>query len=253
MKKNILTILFSTILILCLSGCNSKKEGIVNDNKDNMVKKSYNLDEIKLDCNLSNILYINNRYILTQEDIYEYSDKKFAETDTNCKIIAENDSNYKYIGVDYGEPVFINEKNKVIKTENGIVGSPRKNNKNINDNYSASYFYQGDNFYVIDNKFYCTNDAICSDFEIPNNEKILYTADSSNIPIFIITDKNQYLLGTNKNDKCHDYVNIKCTYELIETNIFDDFLNDYKNNIVYFSGEYLVTKDNKIYKVNFSN
>ena len=42
MKKEILKILFCIILVFSLSGCNSKKEINSNDNKDNMVNKSYN-------------------------------------------------------------------------------------------------------------------------------------------------------------------------------------------------------------------
>ena len=245
MKNNFLTFMFWTILILCLTGCNLNKEIESNDNiEDN---KNYALEEINLDCNLQNVLYIDQKYIMTKEKIYEYSDKKFTDTDTNCRVIVDDATNYKHIGIDYGEPIFKTNENKIIKIEQGNISLPRRS---IDTNINASYFYQGDNFYIIDNNFYCINDAVCSDIQIPNSEKILYTIDSPESPIFIITEKNQYILDINQDDKCYNYVDSKCTYELIKTNIFDDLLNYYKDNISYFDGLYL-TKNNKIYKVIF--
>lgn len=66
---------------------------------------------------------------------------------------------------------------------------------------------------------------------------------------YIITNENVYEIGVDANDKCHIYEDVKCTYTLIKTNKLDDLLDNFKNNISYFDGKYLITKDNNIYRI----
>ena len=90
-------------------------------------------------------------------------------------------------------------------------------------------------YYVVEEKY-----------TIPLKEKVLFFSRDLK---YIITNENIYEIGVESNDKCHTFEDVKCTYTLIKTNKLDDLLEKFKNNISYFDVEYLVTKDNKIYKI----
>ncbi len=100
MKKIVITIL--TLLIL--TGCrNLKQIDNTETRKDNNFSTQYfKLEKINLDCNLNNITFINEKHIIANNILYEYSaNKKYEASNTKCKIIDNNASGYEYIGIIY--------------------------------------------------------------------------------------------------------------------------------------------------------
>ena len=253
MKKKIF--LFCLIALL-FTGCTKKEDIIISEQE-----KNYSLEQKKLDCNLTNITFVDNNYIFANNQIYKYSiNKKFSDSNSNCKIIVDDISNYKYIGVIYIPNVdkglnkfFYNNKIYSLYDEGLVELEDDLNNvywKNIIDPIKDNdIYYYNNGFYYTDKIINLSVGEDNQVIPIPENEKIIYANPYGR---YIFTDKKAYITGIDKNDKCNEYEDIKCTYTLIETNNFNDFLSDFKNNISYFNGEYLVTKNNEIYFVRFN-
>lgn len=252
MKKIIIIVLTLLMLTSC-KDLNEKNNTEIN--KDNNLSTQYfKLEEINLDCNLNNITFIIEKYIISNNVLYEYStDKKYESSNTKCKVVDNNALGYEYLGIIYDDYDGIQ---KFIK--DGMLYSLKKSGftlkkydkedeyyKNIINNYlhNELYYYNNGNYindkeivyYVVEEKY-----------TIPLKEKVLFFSRDLE---YIITNENVYEIGVESNDKCHTFEDVKCTYTLIKTNKLDDLLEKFKNNISYFDGEYLITKDNKIYKI----
>lgn len=117
--------------------------------------------------------------------------------------------------------------------------------KNIINNYLHNELYYYNNGDYINDKeivYYVVEEK----YTIPLKEKVLFFSRDLK---YIITNENIYEIDVEGNDKCHTFEDVKCTHTLIKTNKLDDLLEKIKNNISYFDVEYLITKDNKIYKI----
>lgn len=248
MKK--IALILMTLLIL--TGCrNSKEIDNTEARKDNNFSTRYfKLEKINLDCNLNNITFISEKHIIANNILYEYSaNKKYEASNTKCKIIDNNASGYEYIGIihinaTYPEH-FIKDGKLYNLNKSGfvLVNYDKKDEyfKNILNNEHFYYYYGR---YINDKEIRYT--VVEEEYTIPLKEKVLfYSYDLE----YIITNENVYEIGVDANDKCHIYEDVKCTYTLINTNKLDDLLDNFKNNISYFDGKYLITKDNNIYRI----
>lgn len=252
MKK--IALILMTLLIL--TGCrNSKEIDNTESKKDNNFSTRYfKLEKINLDCNLNNITFISEKHIIANNILYEYSaNKKYEASNTKCKIIDNNASGYEYIGIIYRNVPypehFIKDEKLYNLDKSGFVlvnyNKKDKYYKNIINNYlNNENFYYNNGSYINDKEIRYT--PVEEEYTIPLKEKVLfYSYDLK----YIITNENVYEIGVDANDKCHIYEDVKCTYTLIKTNKLDDLLDNFKNNISYFDGKYLITKDNNIYRI----
>ncbi len=251
MKKKFVSILLCGIMILGLTGCKNNKQMVETTNLKN---KNYTLKKLNLDCNLDNITFVNKKYIISNGRIYTYSSKKFSETDTKCKLLSTDEKTYKFLGYIpenvYSFDTFIDNNNQIVKIYNNEIKSFYNIEDIISKYMNNDFYYHNMRTEVTDTYwsfFYNQNDR---KIEIPKDEKVLYYVKNQ-WPDTIITDKGAYTIGVDKNDKCHEYEDIDCTYKLQKTEKYNELLNDYKDNISYFDGEYLITTENIIYKVSF--
>lgn len=200
---------------------------------------------------MNNITFISEKHIIANNILYEYSaNKKYEASNTKCKIIDNNASGYEYIGIIYKNvpypECFIKDGKLYNLNKSGfvLVGFINKKDeyyKNILNNEHFYYYYGS---YINDKEIRYT--VVEEEYTIPLKEKVLfYSYDLK----YIITNENVYEIGVDANDKCHIYEDVKCTYTLIKTNKLDDLLDNFKNNISYFDGKYLITKDNNIYRI----
>lgn len=249
MKKIVITIL--TLLIL--TGCrNSKEIDNTESKKDNNFSTRYfKLEKINLDCNLNNITFISEKHIIANNILYEYSaNKKYEASNTKCKIVDDNSSGYEYIGIIYRNvpyPEHFIKDGKLYnlnKSDFVLVGFINKKDEYYKNILNNEHFYYNNGRYINDKEIRYT--VVEEEYTIPLKEKVLfYSYDLK----YIITNENVYEIGVDANDKCHIYEDVKCTYTLIKTNKLDDLLDNFKNNISYFDGKYLITKDNNIYRI----
>ena len=258
--KKILAVLLCAVLIIGLTGCSSKKQ---SRNENISKEKNYKLEQINSDCNLENITFLNENIIIANGKIYLYSTKKYNDTGNHCKLVITDNptANFICLGRIYFDYHSLPE---AFTTDGYNLYSFKSSKSNLNLEVNISDFdleilkkYRDSSYYYYDISNYFTDKEIMykdTIINIPTNEKILYVAAYHNngFRTYIITDKNSYILGKNKNDKCYEYEDVKCTYKLIETDIFDEFFDEFKDKILYFNGEFLVTKDNKMYKLTFS-
>ena len=149
--------LFCGTLAICLTGCNSTKK---EDNTDKETK-TYTLEEINLDCDLNNITYINSYVLINNGQLNIYSDKKYSDTNSNCKPVDNN--NYHYLGNIY----WYNPTNPTAFTTNGndiyyfnysdelIKATPINSTGQaiLND-------YKNNNFYKYDNGYFVTDEIV---------------------------------------------------------------------------------------------
>ncbi len=261
MKKKLLTVLLLIILLLGFTGCGKKEQlKISNETKE----KNYELKQINSDCNLENITFLNKDVIVAEGKVYLYADKKYSETDTHCKNAVTDNPNDNFVYLDNAHSSNYNHPESFTTDGNDFYyfdydlnlkkQSDISNVSNILKNYrDNSFYYYSNGLEVTDKKIkyeYATEKDTY--VNTPSDEKILYAIDYINgRGPFIITENNAYTLGVDKNDKCHEYEDVECTYVLKKTDIFDDLFKDFKNEIVYLSRDYLATKDNKMYKISF--
>lgn len=276
MKKLSLIIL----CLLCLCGCEVKNKNKSNDNKENL--KSYTLTEYVPPCDLDNISFIGGHVILSNNKLYVFSNKKFSETNSNCKLL-DSEKTYSYVDFD-GSNIPLNAPGITILLANDGKYYQVTNLEDINkvsvslfekyENYEKFEFYHNfgvlyalnvsncfasdiaDNIislstipdWIEDASLKCGNDFI----EIPNDEKMLMVYGSVG-DYYFITNKNIYTVAKSENDKCDEYEDVPCTYVLKKSDMHKDFFDEYRDNMLFFGNGYLITKDNKIYKVEFNN
>lgn len=83
MKKIIIIVLTLLMLTSC-KDLNEKNNTEIN--KDNNLSTQYfKLEEINLDCNLNNITFIIEKYIISNNVLYEYSTDKKNQVIPNVK------------------------------------------------------------------------------------------------------------------------------------------------------------------------
>ena len=272
--KKIIIILLSCTLIGILTGCQDKED---------IVEKNYSIKQINsYDCLLDDITYFDMDYIISNSKLYLYSTKKNTITNNHCKVIYENANNYSFLGkirtYSDGEYIlFKDNSNNVFCVDNeGNISNYELNNyvniKQIMNNHKIDYMYFINTtfnheqyfYYISGNSLYYQIGDKSAIIDIPKEEKIIYhgirSNDNDNIYnnndyydqlLVLITDKNKYIVNLLEDDKCHEYEDIKCTYklELKKTDMFNDLIIDFKNNIKYFNGKYLFTEDNKVYLI----
>ncbi len=266
MKRKIKVGILLCLMLIIITGCSISTENRKTEAKEELSVKNYKLKEIKLDCDLENITFVNSYSLISNNKIYLYSNKKNSDTDSKCKI-AMDDAEYNYIGKVY----YANIRKPEVFTTNGsdiyyfdTSGEVTKLTDSadlINNYFEILEQYKLNDFYYYDNGFYVSDKEInyktngnSTILSIPENEKVLYaTSFISAKGQFVITDKNAYTFKIDKKDKCNEYEDIKCTYELVKTDLFESLLRDFNDNISFFDGKYLATKDNKLYTVNFIN
>lgn len=258
-------------LIICIaSGCSEDKV-VEKESKENLdsVLENMKFEQKKFECPIefSNIKFMtrknmdNESFLLTDNNVlYEYDfDKKFSSSNKNCDVVDTNGivithfSNSNLYPTNENEIVYysINDFNN--KDYNDLTSISKE--KSIKERFPNStfqfYHLPSMEVYTIENKaFFVENDTV-EEFKINNEEKITYInwIYSSNITddLFLETKNNYYeckLTEINK-DSCYDYKDKNChkTY-VCEESIF----NSYKNEIIFFNGNILITKDNKVYQ-----
>lgn len=269
MIRKIMLGLLVVVAICATTGC-GKKEEHQNDTKnyDAIIDSYY-------DCNfktIDDIIYESN-LIVSNSKVYELSSKKNTETDNHCRPIYKNENNYTYIGFvrtySDGEcALFLNNEGNIIAVD--------KNGQEVNYRYEEyidiEELYREKNFkyfrytnttlfqtpyyyYFTDNYLYYQIDDLGNEISLPNDEKVLYfgihdpdwTKSQSKNIFMLITNKNKYIVDIASDDKCREYEDVKCSYILNLTKMYDEVLRDF--NIKYFDGKRLITNDNIMYHI----
>lgn len=277
MKTKIFVIFICISVVLC--GCvknnnlkQAKEDDLVNSNENNNTnnnQKDYFLIEIPYTKDIKQIDYViidgyGRKTIFADNKLYVYSEKKYLN-ETHWKSVDFDLTGYRFIGIDVAEIMFMSQDS--IAIFNGNVSTIEVYNKNdfyrdytykIWKNYNDYIFYNyginriNDGYIILndDKKIGIPeNEVIINNYIInhrifKNNE--LYIRD-----IFYSDKNNFYYIGYDEKDKCNEYADVECEYKLIQINYFNNLLNDYQNNISYFDGHFLITKENKMYEVSY--
>lgn len=221
------------------------------------------------DCSLENVSYADTQFVVSNGVLYLIESKKNTETDTHCKPIYKNENNYKFIGMmstaKDGTYFIYQDNNKILGVDRfGTISDYKLRDyvdiEELIKTKSISHIYYTNTYnkyyyYVTDNSIYYYQEEqpgkrYESEVVIPTNEKVLYYGihngpTTLRKTMMLITDKNRYIIGISEDDKCHEYSDIKCTFSLIKTNVYDGILKEYKNRIVYFGNSNLIAKDNE--------
>lgn len=278
MKKRVIIfiVLFVLIAIVVL-GCKKNQvntNNLTNQNSINNQKThNYMLQEIdftnEMD-DLKQIIFFDMYDLLivyNEDGLYRYSEKKYSN-ETHWKKYDFNFDKYKFVGKDGNELLFM-ANNKNIALVNLYL--------NINDRvevytdfrrdyvemfwkkYNLNLFYNESLYEIYDNKIVVNNNEVV---DIPNGDTISnYYYINSNIDvngtlylnnIFLSKSGNYYYIGIDKDDKCNEYSDIVCKKVLIKIDLFKEILSDYRNNIKFFNGRYLITNSNKMYLVKYN-
>lgn len=262
MKKIIIIIL----TLLTLTGCKNFKDDIFMEGyiKNDEVK-------VKTTCRaLKNVLVYKNDYFITNDGtIYLLSNKKFSETNENCKKYDTNFKPAKILNFSGVDVIFIvSTNNKIYEITNVYDNEIKFREKEYND--IPDYLFNDDVKYAYTGAYIAVSDIIMDFLVLKNDGKLYrvniertYTSEEGfyryniiNNELFkdfgeekiqrfdtsyILTDKNVYIKSiTNK--ECLEYADIKCNYDFVK----NDYLRQYMNSLVYVGFD---TESNDSYTV----
>lgn len=275
MKNKFLIILLCFFICNSVCGCSNNNLENENDisnglNENNGVDesvKNYDLSEIPYNNEIKDVHYVikdgfGRKTIFADNKLYVYSEKKYLN-ETHWKSIDFDFTGYKFIGIDFNEVMFMSKNS--IAIFNGNVQTIDAYNKKdfvrdytdkIWKNYNAYIFYNFGANTVNDEYIFLNgekkieipeNEAIVNNYII--NDRIFKNSELYIQDIFYSNNNNFYYVGHDEDDKCNEYADVECDEKLIRIECFDKLLEDYQDNINYFDGHFLITKDNKMYEV----
>ena len=249
------------LVIMCGCESNNLKDNEINSN-DNIEKvlKENNYIEKKLNCNfeLADIKDItiknmdNHSYILLIDNsLYEYDfEKKYKESDNNCKLLDTNGNIITHFSLrnlyptDLEEHIFMDNFNPKF-----LEYSPESKIKDSYPNSTIQLYIGANSIIVENNKAYLIYNNTKNEFIIDNDETISNVYSINDNLVFIETTNNIYdcnFVEINE-DNCNEYVDIECprTFQCSKSNI-----TNYKNEILFFNGNFIITKNNTLYLKN---
>lgn len=249
----------------------TKKE--TNDNnKENEViinNKKYRVNEIENDnvCSAYKDAVIKKYNYLISKDrnIYELNDKKYSDTNENCKLldesikvqsifdgyfITDNNDIYRF---EYNNDDKIFKKinnNEYIKEKSYIFDYIKNNDVKYMETYDDEVNYDTqvfiEKFLVLKNdgkiymltykgkninydiKYSLDSEEVFQDIKDENIKSFLISKGNDNG--YIITNKNIYV-QTIKNKECKEYADIQCEYKYVKL----DYLSKYVDSIIDFN------------------
>ena len=249
-------------LLFFMCGCKSNdlKDYETNENIENVLEKD-NYIEKNLNCNfeLTDIKDLtvknmdNHSYILLNDNsLYEYDfEKKYTESDNNCKLIDTNGNIITHFSLsnlyptDLEEHIFFDNFNPKF-----LEYSPESKIKNNYPNSTIQLYNGANNAIIVENnKVYLIYNNEKNEFIFNNDETISNVYFVNDNLIFIETTNNIYdcnFILINE-DNCNEYVDKECpkTYQCKKSKF-----TDYKNEILFFNGKFIITKNNKLYLKN---
>lgn len=269
MKKFCL-ILISVIILLCICGCDNKKNEIEENEKpeNNLIKE--------LNCSaLSNKKYnIGNYFITNDNDLYVLNTHLLYSNDENCKKI--NDDNVKILKLMLGDDYYyvMDSNNNIFQFESGSdkmmpyvehtnhTNMVRHELKTLKDDEVViqisqyiikkdgnlyQYRYRYENGEIEDFILYQSFDhEKILEFGYYGNVRVQYETYSKDITSNYIKTDKAYYTSTISNKECLKYADVECEFEFIKneelTNIYDD-INIYTGNLTY------IAKDKNQYKL----
>lgn len=262
MKKGLLSLLCcSLILVLC--GCNDETLKKEENNKVSTTNSCKLSTDVVFSYNnfkcpeMKDIKYNGDGFFITNGgELFEYSERKYSTTETNCKLI-ESDVKFDKIVrntlIGENEKLYRFEDSKVIPiTDQDIIDG--RAYYGINQMEGEIYQYRKDIFYLrqIDPEApeiygYIENNNVYSLsynwsenkynsellYTLEENEKILYTSNG-----YLVTTKGYYRYEIINKKECNEYADIECTYGL---KLVDTYENC-SNSVIYI-GDGLIVKE----------
>ena len=256
--KRLSKVLLVLVFLLVLCGCNEK-----NNNKEEQKEENnkctinnnigdYLINESMVCPEFKNIKSSGDRLFVTNNgELYEYSDKLYSTTNTNCKKV-ETDIKINRIIVN----VLVGEDGSIYYYDNGNLNRIDKDKlsgyswyfivKTYGFNNSVFYLDRLDINdpdilgYVVDYRVYSiyydyknnkTKEELIYEFE--SGEEIEKTTNG-----FITTNKAIYKYGVTNKDECGQYEDIECKYGLVKINTRDEC-----SNIYYVSNDLIITNN----------
>jgi len=265
MKKRLIYPIFC-ILILGLCGCEKALKPTNNNNKETSNRNNCSLTqpydmyfEKNFSCpEMKNIKQNGNQFFITNNgELYEYSDKKYSTTETNCKkvetdivfdkiirntLVSKNGDFYSYY-----ESNLKKIPNEEIEKGRAWYGLDQMEIKLYKINKNIFYLKQIDHEkpeiygYIDDKNVY----AITYDWDSgKTNKELIYTFEENEIIEnvtngYIITNNGYYIYDITNKNECNKYEDIKCQYGLVKT----ETKSDCSENIIYISDNLLVNKE----------
>lgn len=275
--KRILAIVWIIIIMLSFCSCQDTESDASNNDSGNKIttsanlkEKNYLLTEIPYTNEIEKIDYViidcyGRKTIFADNKLYVYSEKKFLN-ETHWKSLDFDLKGYKFVGIDVNEILFMSKENIAIYNTNisSIDVSDKKSfyrdyTDEIWENYNDNIFYNFGIKRIYDKYILLNKDTridIPTDEIIINNYIIntrIFTHEELYIHDLFYSDKgNFYYVGHDETCKSNEYADFECDGKLIKIKEFDDILNDYHDNINYFDGHFLITKENKMYEVSYN-
>lgn len=265
MKKILINIIYC-ILILGFCGCEKKLNQTNNINNELQIKNNCSLTQPydmyfdkEFSCpEMKNIKQNGGTFFITNDgQLYEYSNKKYSTTETNCKKV-ETDIIFNKIVRDtlvskngyfysYYESSLKKITNEEIEMGRAWYGIGQMEIKLYKINHNIFYLkYDGGDSpeiygYIDDKNVY----SIIYDWNTnKTNKELIYTFEENEIIEnvtngYIITNNGYYIYDIINKNECDKYEDIKCEYGLIKIETKSDCIE----NIIYISDNLLVNKE----------
>lgn len=251
--KKILICSIMTCFIILVTGCTITKEKVEETKKSEKQCEITKKVKSTIKCpEMINIKQSGAGFFITEEGkLYEYSNKEYSKTNTNCKEVETNIVFDKIISLD----TLVTKEGEFYSysSSNLTKGSPAKvslgmtpeitiylTNPNIEFLGYAGSDARETYGYVKENKFHSIT------YDYINNtqtDEELYTFDSDEFVVkitngYVSTNKNYYNYSIINKKECKKYADIECKYGLVPVDTIDNC-----SDIIYLSHQLLVDKN----------
>ena len=260
MKKKIF--LFCLIALL-FTGCSSNSSKVYDEIESSGYGVGWGGNPDGIVCNeIKDALYVDNNFFISNNGkVYKLNMTKLFSNEKNC-IIIDSVSNARFA---YGPFIYDENYNIVAKyswKEKDILTDMEKikadgqlyvdsnGNEHIEnalihlefdfdfDFISSNDCTDDETLYIKDNKIYAYKHSKTLYLgEIPSEEDIIYMNGT-----LIKTNKNFYQLVKTNEEECNKYVDVKCTYGFVKSD-----LSKIYNKIIYASQDYVIDDNYRVY------